>query len=247
MTTVTRSRRVGQPSLQFRLDDSFEYIVRRQRRKTIALHVLPDASVEVRAPKWVPNRELAAFVEQRADWVVARRREAMQKLAQRPSFIPGQLHYFLGQRYPLSLSRAPRAVVQWEQGVFHVATADPADPAQVERALERWYRQRALGLFEERLFACIESFPAWFQDRYPPPELKIRKMRRRWGSCSSRGVITLNLALVKMPLECIDYVICHELCHLQEFHHGRAFYQLLAQVVPAWKQRESLVELFADC
>ena len=78
------------------------------------------------------------------------------------------------------------------------------------------------------------------------PDITIRKMRRRWGSCSSKGEVTLNLALIKMPLACIDYVVTHELCHLEAFHHGKPFYRLLAQVMPDWRERELLIEQLAE-
>lgn len=239
-------RRVRQPSSQLALDEGFEYVVKRQRRKTIALHVLDDATVEVRAPRWVPQVELAAFVEARLEWVIEQRRAALDKRASRPRFVHGQQHYFLGRRYPILLSHAARSSVQWEGAGISIGTPFLNDSRRIEDTLMRWYRQQADEVFEERLFACFESFPDWFQDKYPMPAVKIRKMRRRWGSCSSKGDITLNLQLVKMPLNCIDYVICHELCHLEVFHHGRAFYSLLAQVIPDWKQREVLFDQLAD-
>lgn len=67
----------------------------------------------------------------------------------------------------------------------------------------------------------------------PLPQLRVRKMRSRWGSCSRAAVVTLNLELIRMPLECIvDYVITHELCHLAEFNHSPRFYELQARFVP---------------
>jgi predicted metal-dependent hydrolase len=108
--------------------------------------------------------------------------------------------------------------------------------------MERWYRKKAIELYEERMFACFEQFPNWFQDKYVIPEITVRKMRRRWGSCSRAGEVTLNLALIKMPIRCLDYVIVHELCHLEAFHHGKAFYRLLALVMPSWKEQENLIE-----
>lgn len=228
------------------LDESFEYVVKRQRRKTIALHVLSDGSVEVRAPKWVSRFELADFVEQRSDWVISQRRVMLQKAAQRPGFYQGQAHYFLGYAYPLQITPAARGRVVCRDEQLHIATRDVHCTESIERLLWQWYRNQAVAIFEERLFACYEMFPEWFQDKYPMPELKIRKMRRRWGSCTSKGLVTLNLALIKMPIDCIDYVVCHELCHLEVFHHGREFYGLLAEVMPGWRDHERLIEQFSD-
>lgn len=106
------------------------------------------------------------------------------------------------------------------------------------RGKEAWYRTRALIVFAERLGRVLRSTP---QFRALEPKLRLRRMRRRWGSCSRNGTITLNLELIKAPTSCVDYVILHELCHLIEASHSRRFYELLSQVSPEWeKLRERL-------
>jgi predicted metal-dependent hydrolase len=231
-----------EPSLNTDELFNFDYVIKRQRRKTIALHVLDDATVEVRAPKWVPKIELIKFVEQRVDWIVEQRHKRIQKLALKPQFKDGQYHYYLGERYRLNISVAGRASVDVLDDCLFLKVRDPSNTEQIRKALEGWYRSQASECFEQRLFFCFESFPDWFQDKYIMPKIIIRKMRRRWGSCSSKGEVTLNLMLMKMPLACIDYVITHELCHFEAFHHGASFYQLLSAVMPDWKERELLIE-----
>lgn len=235
-------RLVQQQEQQLSLDETFDYHIKRQRRKTIALHVLADATVEVRAPKRVPKYEIVDFVEQRSDWIVEQRRMALDKLALVPAFHHGQYHYYLGEQYPLHIIEGARAKVSFSDSVIVVTVKDKNSSVQIEKAMDRWYRQEAAAIYEERLFACFEVFPDWFQDKYTMPEITVRKMRRRWGSCSSKGEVTLNLSLIKMPVECIDYVITHELSHLEKFHHGNAFYRLLAHVMPDWRERELLIE-----
>ncbi|WP_101757525.1 M48 family metallopeptidase [Oceanicoccus sp. KOV_DT_Chl] len=224
------------------VDQTFDYVIKRQKRKTIAVHVLPDGTVEVRAPKWLPKYELVDFVEQRADWIVNQRQQVLAKSATKPRFQHGQYHPFLGETFPLWIERAGRSSAQFKDGVLLIKVREPSDSQQIEQALQQWYRKQAEAIFEERMFACFESFPDWFQDKFRIPEITIRKMRRRWGSCSSKGEVTLNLWLMKMPLDCIDYVIVHELCHLHAFHHGKEFYRLLASILPDWRVREALIE-----
>jgi predicted metal-dependent hydrolase len=66
--------------------------------------------------------------------------------------------------------------------------------------------------------------------------LKIRKMKARWGSISASGVMTLNLHLIRTPLDCIDYVIMHELCHLKHQNHGKNFHLLEETFTPNCKE-----------
>jgi predicted metal-dependent hydrolase len=70
---------------------------------------------------------------------------------------------------------------------------------------------------------------------FKPASLIIRTMKRRWGSCSGKGVITLSTELVKLDDLYIEYVITHELCHLKHHNHGSQFYSLLSDVFPEWK------------
>jgi hypothetical protein len=67
------------------------------------------------------------------------------------------------------------------------------------------------------------------------PDWRIVRMQKQWGSCSPAGVILLNPHLVKAPRACVDYVICHELCHLQEHNHSPRYYRLLGQIMPGWE------------
>ena len=110
-----------------------------------------------------------------------------------------------------------------------------------QKQTDRWYRHQADWLFSERLELCYQLFDG-IEPVKPFPELRLRKMRSRWGSCSSRGVITLNTMLVQMPVECIDFVVTHELCHLWELNHSPRFYQLLNSVMPQWRLYEQRVE-----
>jgi predicted metal-dependent hydrolase len=73
----------------------------------------------------------------------------------------------------------------------------------------------------------------------PYPPLSIRQMKSRWGSCTASGPIILNLTLIQVPKDLIDYVVIHELCHLKEHNHSAAFYALLERVLPDWEDRRT--------
>ena len=105
--------------------------------------------------------------------------------------------------------------------------------------MDSWYRKRAyetLGRYMERCDVIASRHGV------PKPVLLIRTMRRRWGSCSPKGRITLNLNLVKAPVHCIEYVIMHELCHLKYNNHSKAFYSLLTRCQPDWRKRREILD-----
>ena len=71
--------------------------------------------------------------------------------------------------------------------------------------------------------------------RFKPEALVMRTMKRRWGSCSNKGIITLSTELIKLPDLYIEYVVIHELCHLKHHNHSARYYKLLSDLFPEWK------------
>ena len=75
------------------------------------------------------------------------------------------------------------------------------------------------------------------------PNLKVKKMEKRWGSLSAKGQLTLNTKLIQTPKECIEYVVIHELCHLIHHDHGTEYYKLLDRALPDWMKRKHKLEM----
>lgn len=221
--TVSRER-VQQPG--------FEYTLKRSRRRTLAIHVRPGPVVEVRAPQRLARAVIDRFIAERAGWIDAKLAELQALPAPfRPAYTDGEHHPYLGYEYPLAVLSRARGVAL-RDGRLRVGVADAGDSEAVERALQRWYRDRAHAVFRDRLDRALAGLATW---GLPQPRLTVRAMRRRWGSCSSTGKVTLNLHLIKMPVALLDYVIHHELCHLLEMNHSPRFYALMDAAMPDWR------------
>lgn len=222
------------------MSGDFSYAVKFQKRKTLSLYVLTDGSVEVRAPLRTSQASIVRFVESRVPWILKTREQQLQRVRWQNPVAPGALQWLLGEPLTLHVEHASVFSVKRDEQTLRVATRDPDNIEALTRDLNLWYREQAQRLFEERLPLACQRFP----ETLAPPELRLRRMRRRWGSCTRSGRITLNTELVKLPLDVIDYVIVHELCHLFEFNHSPRFYQLVAQVMPDWKRRELLLRQY---
>jgi hypothetical protein len=110
---------------------------------------------------------------------------------------------------------------------------------RVRKLVEAWYLAHA----KERFARSVAESAARLGTRLAsPPRIQLRRMPKRWGSWTRRGVIYLNPELVKAPGSCIDYVVMHELCHLVHGHHGPAFYALLSRTMPDWESRKRRLE-----
>lgn len=117
-----------------------------------------------------------------------------------------------------------------------VVTARNKEPQRVGYVLEAWYRAESRRVFAEQRSAC---WPRVAHLNVLFLTLGIRRMKRRWGSCGRNGHILLNLHLLHMPIDLIDYVMVHEFCHLKEHNHSTRCYALLATAMPDWQKRRA--------
>jgi len=229
-----------------------------RRRRTLSIEVHPAPRVVVRAPSGWSRGLIEARLTERTAWIarhVQRFRSLAAALPPPPGYVTGDLLPYLGEHQRLEVVVAGRPTVTHRPGLLRVAVPAGAGPDRVRRALETWYRARARELFATLLG---EQFP-WFQDRgHPCPTLTVRKMTSRWGTLACpvrRGALgwlggrprgasrmTLNLALIRAPRECCEYVVVHELCHLEHRGHGRDFYRLMDQRLPDWQERKRRLE-----
>ena len=154
-------------------------------------------------------------------------------------YVSGETFCYLGKRYRLKVISSNQEKVVLKRGVILVNTKDRTNSKQIKKLLYRWYRQRAEIKFGERLDLCHNTIK---KHGVKLPTVQIRRMKKRWGSCSKHGAIILNTELVKAPSHAIDYVVMHELCHLKHYNHGKAFYKLLNRVMPDWSKRKKRLE-----
>jgi predicted metal-dependent hydrolase len=214
---------------------TIEYQLTFAPRKTLAIDVHPDLKVTVQAPEGSPLDAIDQKIRQRAPWIIRQQRRFETYLPQLPprQYVSGETHRYLGRQYRLKVTPGETDQVKLTRGYFYIDVADPSDTEQVKQLLTDWYRRQAQRVFAERLDTCFARVR--FLD-LAYPELTIRQMEKRWGSCTPEGKITLNLKLIQVPKEYIDYVIIHELCHLKEHNHGTRFYDLLDRVSPNWRE-----------
>lgn len=118
---------------------------------------------------------------------------------------------------------------------------DTENTARVERLVERWFYAQARAVILDRVEKCLASLQ--HLEIPAPQSVTLRRMKKRWGSCSKKGgKIHFNPSLGHAPESCVDFVVTHELCHLKHPNHGPAFYAFLTQAMPDWKQRKKELE-----
>jgi predicted metal-dependent hydrolase len=210
------------------------YTIRRSDRARHARILVGGDGVEVVVPRRFPQREIHPFVEEKRPWIertLRRMRESESEFPPPRLEDGGELPY-LGERLALRVreeASRTRAHVARRGGELRVALA-PA--GSLTAALEGWYRRRAREEVGARLDAAVARAGTTYSG------LQIRGQRTRWASCSSSGAMSFNWRLLLAPAEILDYVVEHEVVHLEVHDHSRRFWRLLASRSPAWREHE---------
>jgi predicted metal-dependent hydrolase len=198
-----------------------EYTLRRSpRARRVRVSVEGDGAVQVTLPRRAPLRAADEAVRELAPWI-ERRRRALERAAAEVARTPGTVPY-LGRELALVPQRGRTRVHRRGEALL-VPHADR------EAALERWYRRAARAEVAPRLDAAVARAGTSYS------RLTIRGQRTRWASCAQSGAMSFNWRLLLAPEPVLDYVIEHEVCHLEVLDHSPRFWRLLESRVPDWR------------
>ncbi len=219
------------------------YLLHRGDCKRLRVVVSPDLTVEVFAPKTVTDDAIFMALQKKAPWIARTldKVEAYHPLPTPKRYVSGETFIYLGRQYRLKVEKGKKQPAKLLGHFLCVQVKEKCNPQSIKKAVDSWYRKRAHEALDSYMERC---FTIASRHAVPRPEMVIRTMRRRWGSCSPSGRITLNLNLVLAPVQCIEYVIMHELCHLKHNNHSKAFYSLLSRCQPDWRKRKETLDRF---
>jgi predicted metal-dependent hydrolase len=205
-------------------------VVRESHRATrLRMVVRPGRPLEVTVPRRTARTALLRFLDDNSDWLAEKIAAARQASARVPVLGLEQPGVVWAGGRPLEVvpGMGSRAVAVRRGDALHVS----GPYAQAPAAIERWYRREA----RSRLEQAVEQEATRLGVSYE--RIAIRDQRSRWGSCSSRGTLSFNWRLILAPADVLDYVVVHELLHVQEANHSAAFWRLLDFHRPGWREQ----------
>ena len=218
------------PGEAFTFEDISYRLLRSPRRRRLGL-VVAEQGVEVRIPQRCAERHGHQFLRDNIQWV----REQLRRAEQRQAQVPDH-HFAFGARFPwlgrsLELDRAARAGDARIDGGYiqlYCRTREP-DAAQIQTALQKLYQREALALLtaKSRLFAAQLGLQF--------SSVKVRRTKSKWGHCTLRGELQYNWLVCLAPEPVVDYLVIHEVCHLQHHNHSRAFWDLVGTLCPDYR------------
>ena len=207
---------------------------RSPRRQTLELTVDRGGELRIHAPENTPEDELARWTRSKLLWVhrTLARKEALAPKVRAPEFVSGENFSYLGQNYRLKLVRDAAEPLHFDGNHFWLAE-DARSEAEVH--FRRWYIRTGRSWLSERTRAMARKTGT------DASRIAVRELGFRWGSCGKNEVLFFNWRLLQLPVRLIDYIIVHELVHLQEPHHSPAFWQAIDRALPAWRQLQDVL------
>ena len=209
--------------------------IARKEIKNLHLGVYPpNGRVRVAVPLSVRDDAVRLAVVGKLGWIKKQQAKfAAQPRQSKREMVSGESHYFLGRRYRLRVveHQGPARLVLQNRDFFELYVRPDTDAKGRERVLQNWYREQ-LRRLTPPILAKWEAIlgveaAAW----------GIKKMKTKWGACSTGARrIWLNLELAKKPVQCLEYIVVHELVHLIERHHNDRFIALMDRHLPRWRQ-----------
>jgi predicted metal-dependent hydrolase len=226
------------PFKEFTLDQRLTItIYKRKANRSLRLSVAPSGEVRVSIPTWAPYSAGVAFARSRQAWIIAQKPPTNTLQEGQPIGKAHHLHFEIDNRLekPGGRLRATEAVVKIPASL-HIE--DPLVQQAARSVSIKALRTQAEALLPQRLaFLAAE-----YKFRYR--SVSVKQLKSRWGSCDSKKNIVLNLFLMRLPWDCIDYVLLHELTHTEFLEHGPNFWAALEKTCPQMKAIRKILRTY---
>lgn len=204
--------------------------IKSMNRKSMRLSINTEGEVEIRVPLSCPKPTLLSFLNKHTAWIKSRLDD----------FETAQIELNKQMRFLGLVYHFKRSEQQHKQPILIDSFCYYPSRWSNDRLLEKievWQRGQAKVIYQQLIDHWWPHFSHGALIKRPV--LRVKKMRSRWGSLSSRGYINMNLKLIELPKELIELVVVHELCHSHFFDHSINFYNLMAEKLPHYKKLEA--------
>lgn len=223
------------------------FIRRSLRAKRLSLKIDSTGKFTLVIPKFTIGFNVNRFLEQNAEWINKHTEKAknIQKLHPKPKYQTGDVFYYFGEKVFLEVLPSPKKrpsikirgdkmIIHYKESVETHCNASSAEDKKnkIKKIIEKFYRKKAEEVMHDRL----QFFDEHYNFKYN--NVVLRNQKTRWGSCSSSKNLNFNWRLIMAPIEVIDYIVVHELCHLKQMNHSPNFWKLVESIMPDYKERK---------
>lgn len=218
------------------LSTEFKYTIIYSNRKTVSICINRDGTVSVRAPRFIQKKEIDHIIKQKMGWIQKKQQQMIERNAVgqnkvKRTYEENSTMPYLGKEYSLHFLQNLKfntPVVEFYGDYFQVQSSK-FDRDEIEIAFKIWYINKAKEILKDRIL--------YYQNVIQEPfgQVRIKEQKSCYGSCSSKRNLNFNWKCVLAPIEILDYVVVHELCHLKELNHSKRFWTEVEKVMPDYK------------
>lgn len=221
-------------------DFVLEYTLLIKKVKNVNLRIQENGEIVVSCNAYVPLEKVDAFVASKCQWLIERKRQLQRK---KDILKSKDFFFYLGKSYPIRKIPSSYNRFRLNEGICEIYLTDEN---QEEKLRMHFCQQEAKKVFTEYVEKIYERMRLDYS--ITKPEVKIRKMKSRWGSCMpKKHQITLNLELIHFDPAFIEYVVVHEFAHFIQPNHSKAFYEVIEKILPDYKKTvKNTLKLYKD-
>jgi len=211
---------------------SYNVLVTKKKIKSLRLKITADSKISLSIPYFYPFSKAYLFLESRVSWIEKNLNKFKLKTNDELCSFKNNSNIFIfGKKHTINLMQTKKELIKVENKILTLSLKQ-LNYDYVYKKFNKWA--------EKYLDNVVQQYLEFYFEKYfshlKKPVIKYKKMKSMWGNCKYvKDVITLNLYLVKVPVECIEYVVLHELAHLIYHDHGKNFKNFLTSIMPDWK------------
>lgn len=202
------------------------YTIIKSVRRTVSIHILPNGKIEVRAPRLMPQFLIRQFVIKHQVWIEKKlKQQKAFPVLEKKQYVSGELLLFLGNHYQLAIGPYSKIELGQRELLFPKALE-----FRIQKELKIWYQQQARQIITIRVKENAKLMNVSYSEVY------FSDTKSKWGSCSHGNKLQFNWRLVMAPLMVLNYVVIHELAHIEQKNHSDRFWRLVERYTPSYKQ-----------
>lgn len=217
-------------------DIPINFEIEYKKRKTFAIEIIPPNKIKVKSPRGISKSKIEELVHSKANWIIKKLEEFkdIEHMQIERRFVDGEIFMYLGKEYILKITQdknLKKAEVSICNEFIHVKTPK-IEIEIIKKIMIEWYKIECDKKIRER----IEVYGQKLGEM--PRIIKVKEQKRRWGTCTSRRDVLFNWKCIMAPIDVIDYIVVHELCHLVHMNHSANFWSLVKSNFPHYEEKK---------
>jgi len=220
-------------------ENKYNFTIERTQRKSVGIIVKPDGKIIVRAPINMEEKVIIQVVNKKRKWIadkIKANKKVKPPIPKEQEPVSGEKLRFKNALYRLQVHKVDEKQTRLSRvcRTLHIYVNNKLDTdsrtKEIKEAVTEWYKERALHFLIQR----VSRYTRYVKTQ--PKDISIRKIKLRWGSCTQDGKLLFNWRIIMAPVSAIDYVVIHELCHLDDPDHSASFWNAVESLQPTYRK-----------